>query len=56
MAFFTKKRTKKRKLRYTVKSKGMKNTNHYTLATARKEKKRRLRATIYKFRTRQRVG
>ena len=43
---------RKRKLRYTVKSKGSRNTNHFTLAAARIEKKKRRSAKIFKYGTR----
>ena len=46
---------KKRVLRYTVKSKGHKNTNHTTLANARKEAKKRSYGKIFKYKTRTRV-
>jgi hypothetical protein len=49
--FFSKPKPK-RKLRYTVKSKGLRNTNHYTLTAARSEKKKRRSAKIFKYGTR----
>ena len=52
MSLFRFKPKTKRKFRYTVKSKGMKNTDHFTLTRARAEKKRRRGAKIYKYKTR----
>jgi hypothetical protein len=49
--FFSKPKPKRR-LKYTVKSKGVRNTNHFTLTAARAEKKKRRFAKIYKYGTR----